>query len=56
MAEPGVITTTGHETVLNETAVEEFKASVRGAVLRAGDAGYEDARKVWNGMIDKHPA
>jgi FAD/FMN-containing dehydrogenase len=26
-----------------------------GAVVAPGQAGYEDARRVWNGMIDKHP-
>jgi len=29
---------------------------VKGAVLTAADSGYEEARKVHNGMIDKHPA
>ena len=25
-------------------------------MLRPGDAGYEESRKVWNGLIDKRPA
>ncbi|HEX6846193.1 MAG TPA: FAD-binding oxidoreductase [Chitinophagaceae bacterium] len=29
---------------------------IKGAVLQAGDAEYDNARKVWNGMIDKKPA
>ena len=36
--------------------VAAFQAILRGNVLRQGDAGYDDARKVWNGMIDKRPA
>jgi FAD/FMN-containing dehydrogenase len=41
---------------LKERTIQEFKASLWGVVLRPGDDGYEDARKVWNGMIDRRPA
>ena len=39
-----------------ETAVAELKGSFGGELLRAGDAGYDEARKVHNGLIDKRPA
>jgi hypothetical protein len=39
-----------------EQGVETFAQSVRGRVLRAGDEGFDAARKVWNGMIDRRPA
>ncbi|HTY25941.1 MAG TPA: FAD-binding oxidoreductase [Desulfomonilaceae bacterium] len=42
--------------MLNGAIVEEFKTSVRGVLIQPSDAEYEDARKVWNGMIDKRPA
>ena len=41
---------------LEETAIQEFAARLRGSLLRPSDAGYEQARQVYNGMIDKHPA
>ncbi|MDZ8053925.1 MAG: FAD-binding oxidoreductase [Aulosira sp. ZfuVER01] len=50
-----VATTTGEETVLEEAAVAAFKASLHGEVLSPGDADYDNARKVYNGMIDKYP-
>jgi FAD/FMN-containing dehydrogenase len=44
------------EAALDPEAVQEFAATVRGRVLRAGDEGYEDARTIWNGLIDRRPA
>src|SRR5919197_3761385 len=44
------------EAVLQESTIADFKSGLRGALLCPGDVGYEDARKVWNGMIDRHPA
>ena len=34
----------------------ELAAVLRGDVIRPGDPGYEEARAVYNAMIDKHPA
>jgi FAD/FMN-containing dehydrogenase len=49
-------TTKGGETVLQDATVAALQARLRGALLCSSDAGYEEARKVWNGMIDKRPA
>ena len=38
------------------SSIEKFKVGLSGELLRPGDADYDDARKIWNGMIDKHPA
>ncbi|MCA1694951.1 MAG: FAD-dependent oxidoreductase, partial [Actinobacteria bacterium] len=35
---------------------EEFAANFRGELIRPGDDGYDDARTVFNSMIDRHPA
>ncbi len=56
MVDLQVITNTGANTVLTEALVEEFQTSLRGPLLQPGDAGYDDARIVWNGMIDWRPA
>lgn len=36
-------------------AVESLRAKVRGEIILPADAGYEAARGVWNGMIDRRP-
>ena len=40
----------------NAAAVEAFEAGLRGMLLRPADAGYDDARAIYNGMIDHRPA
>jgi FAD/FMN-containing dehydrogenase len=44
----------GH--VLGDATVAELKAAVAGSVIRPDDNGYEDARRIWNGAIDRRPA
>jgi FAD/FMN-containing dehydrogenase len=38
------------------STVEKLSAGIRGDLLRPGDDGYDSARTIWNGMIDRHPA
>ncbi|ARP93302.1 FAD-binding oxidoreductase [Bordetella genomosp. 13] len=41
---------------LSQGAIDDLKASTRGQVLTPDDPGYDDARKIWNAMIDRRPA
>ncbi len=38
------------------TPYEELAADLYGELIRPGDPGYDEARAVYNAMIDKHPA
>ena len=40
---------------LEASVIEEFSPSIRGEITTPQDANYDDARKVYNGMIDKRP-
>ena len=55
MASLHVGDTRAAETVLDEADVQALRERVRGAVIRPTDDGYDDARKIWNGMIDRRP-
>jgi UDP-N-acetylenolpyruvoylglucosamine reductase len=42
-------------TKLTPESIEQFKAALRGELIQRSDPGYDIARKLYNGMIDKHP-
>src|SRR3712207_5067905 len=56
MADLRVSKSTGAEAALGEAEVERFGGGLRGELLRPGYGAYEQARKIWNGLIDKRPA
>jgi len=56
MTDLRVITSDGGDRIIEEAVVQEFGANLRGPLLRPSDDGYDQARKVWNGMIDRRPA
>ena len=56
MADMLVVTNTGERRSLNADAVRNLAAALSGQLLRPGEPGYDDARALWNGMIDRRPA
>jgi Berberine and berberine like len=44
------------DTTINSKALHDFKTSLHGDLISPDDEGYEHARRVWNGIVDKHPA
>src|SRR3954451_22632162 len=41
---------------VGQTALRELREHLNGSVLSEGDVGYDDARTLFNAMIDSHPA
>jgi FAD/FMN-containing dehydrogenase len=49
-------TSDGLDITIDEGVVGELTARFKGTVLTRDGAGYEEARAIWNGMIDRRPS
>ena len=49
-------TTRSDGRAIDEETVGQFQSALRGDLIGANDPRYQEARKIWNGMIDKRPA
>jgi len=56
MTELSIRKINGSDGLVEEKEIQQFASSLRGPLLRPGDAGYDHARVIWNGMIDQRPA
>ncbi len=50
------ITSAGSATSLSASDLQQLRSSLRGSLLLPGNAGYDQARRLLNEAIDKHPA
>lgn len=55
MATMELKTRSGHAARLDERTIDSLRSRLRGPLLRQGDTGYDDRRRIWNGMIDRRP-
>ena len=55
MATLEFVTTQGERNAIPTDAVEEFQGGFRGRLIAPDDNGFESARKIWNGTIDRRP-
>lgn len=46
----------GEEVHLDESLVREFASNIHGEIVLPDNPAYEDARRVWNKLIDRRPA
>ncbi len=44
------------EKPIDTSVYESFRRKIKGEVILPGEPDYGSARRLWNGMIDKHPA
>ena len=44
-----------HQPRIDDEVISNFKTRLRGKLFLPGESGYEQARSIWNGMIDRRP-
>jgi hypothetical protein len=44
------------QVAIDDAAIERFASAVKGETITPEHSSYDEARRVWNGMIDRHPA
>src|SRR5258706_12899920 len=56
MAQVGLKTLDGKQQIIPEDALDKLRSGLHGKLLLPGEPGYDDARTIWNAMIDRKPA
>ena len=56
MADVRIRTIAGATTTLSSATIDALRGRLRGALCLPGEPGYEQARTIWNAMIDRRPA
>jgi len=46
----------GQQVTLTAADIKDLRAGLSGQLMLAQDGGYDQARRVWNGAFDRHPA
>jgi FAD/FMN-containing dehydrogenase len=54
--EVAVLTSAGKQLIITGSEIDDLRGSLRGQLLTAGQSGYEQSRKIWNGSFDRKPA
>ena len=55
-ADVAAVALNGGQIIIPKAVVRELQNAMRGPLLLPGQSDYDQARKVWNGMFDRHPS